>query len=326
MTQRRFFAFVLLAVVAWLGCRGGPVSMTAQRGSSILVAVDSSPSMSGDFPKVGYGTPDKPDVQRGRLDFFLDSPSNPLTLRSTTLVAPAPSSPIARSTTDFYDLHHPNQVTSLLDIPETAPLGEHILKVRHVPYVPPGQTESPGVTRAIGNLWVLPATLTFTDGGTTYSVDGTPTPVSTHGLPLYDSELERTIPDPQLIIPLPETEETAYAVELLVAFPTSLAEITDAGEFRTDRTTDLAWGTIATCATNCWGGSHTIKVVAIHDSGIQHVSIAFRLTGTTALNPATIQVRTLLARDVLGAEIPGFPEGNALCNDCLIPASTFVVR
>jgi hypothetical protein len=123
--------------------------------------------------------------------------------------------------------------------------------------------------------------------------------------------VKRTVPDPQLIIPLPAT---AHAVELEVMFPTGLATVVDAFEYRTDRAADLAWVTVSSCTAPfplCIG-NYRVKAVAVDDDGIDNLALVFQLSGSTPVNleanPAQVRVYTLIARDRFGNPIPSFPE------------------
>jgi hypothetical protein len=312
-------AVLLLAATA-VGCIGSPVSLTAQRGSSILVPVHLYDAAQTDV-QVGFGRPAQPggtgaafaawvDSQRGELEFFVDDGQQSgevFLLRATSASSPNLASSFARTSASLAA----SQVGALLDVPIDAPLGQQTLRYRN--------KNAPGTVATVGDIWVLPNQVLLCEASACGAPPGTPvaagapTPFVIDGTLNITTALRKTVPDPHLILTFPEQ---AHAVELFVWFDEpEHADIIDAFEFRTDRSTDLAWTTIAQA-----GNTYRVKAVATHDSGIDALAIVFKLTGTSAVSADELNVLTVKARDEFGDEIEGFDEASG------VPTTGFYIQ
>jgi len=309
---------VLLVVSIALGigaCAGSPVSLTAQRGSSILIPIGPYHWPTSDVI-IGFGRPQQPgggasggawaDPQRGELEFYVDDglgAGEIFLLRATSTSNPSLASPYARAP----GIGNRNtEVVALLDIPVDAPLGQQTLRYRN--------KQDPSVSISVGSIWVLPREVLLCEAPScgapsgTPVVTGQPSPFVVGGSDI-SGVVKRTKPDPQLIIPFPVT---AHAVELNIVFPVNKGQIVDVYENRSDRSTDLALTSLHSCSGPGCLGSYTVKAVAAHASGIDSLALVFQLSGSTPVNlgppGGDVIVFTIVARDQFGNPIEDFPE------------------
>lgn len=298
------------------------VPLSAQRGSTVVVAVGSTHS-----PPIplGYGWLESdggslPDHQRGWLNYYLDAPRNSLLTRATSAVAAVPAALSAGPT---------DQAMSAVEIPLNAPPGRHALYVRNCasyPIPPDGSCAGEafrGPALLIGDFDVLPVTVAFKEKRVRYRV----TSRSTNGADAQRA-LRASVPDPTLVIPLGLTAHSAElrllshsngaALELAL-FPrvgASRVEIRGAMEdpAAVSGRPGLAWNQYE--PTSFGFGEHVIQLVSADGDGFSQVGLVFHLTSVEPLRAEKVSA-SLTAWDANGSRI---------ASDVALDPATFSIR
>lgn len=273
-------------IMSLTACGGLPVSQTVQRGSTIVVPLNNYQAIA---TTIGFGGSQVSDPQRGELQYFLVDPSvtaDPPDLDDTSIsfeirprgsgiAATAPASESYRDgvVVSSSSTLSPLQVISVLDIPLNAPPGKRVLWVRHLK--PDGSTEAPA---KVGDIWILPQSVSFSENGTNYTVVGTSTPFTSWGGQISSAHLQSAVPDPVVMIPLPTP---VYAAELFVW----MANATDATVV--DAVLPFGSGLRKEPLVNVIGTApnFTVNLVSNSPSGLDEIDLVVHLNGSTPIDP-----------------------------------------
>lgn len=295
--EQRLLQLVLgtALVVSLTACAGLPVSQTVQRGSTIVVPLANYLATN---PMIGYGGSQISDPQRGEMQFFLVDPAvtaSPPNLDDTSISFPirprgswaAASAPADSSFRTGAPLPSggsipPVQVVSILDIPQNAPPGHRVLWVRHLK--PDGTTETP---KKIGDIWILPSSVSFSENGTSYTVDGTSTPFKGFGQTLTTQELQSAVPDPTAVIKLPTS---VYAVTFTAWIGNSTAGYADVVDAVSSSFSGLRSQPLVKVTQPYLPGYpmiYKVEIAATDPAGFDEIDLVFRLNGSTPIDPAT---------------------------------------
>lgn len=268
------------------GCQMPPVAETVQRGSTIVVPLNNYQAIAS---TIGFGGSQVSDPQRGELQYFLVDPSvtaNPPDLDDSSIsfkIRPrgsgvAATAPASESYRDGIQLStsstlSPLQVISVLDIPLDAPPGKRVLWVRHLK--PDGTTEAPA---EVGDIWILPQSVSFSENGTNYTVVGTSTPFTSWGGQISSAHLQSAVPDPVVMIPLPTP---VYAAEILV----TMANATDAT--LVDAVLPFGSGLRKEPLVNVSSSPpyFVVNLVSNSASGLDELDLVVHLNGSTPIDP-----------------------------------------
>jgi hypothetical protein len=290
-STHRLAALALVAVVA-VACQAPMLPLSAQQGSSALIPIGTINEVS--TGKIGYGGSLKADLQRGSLVYRLDAAGGlVLPTYTTTLIPATPGSSFGiggNSNTASW------MAVSLVDIPVNAPLGSHSLYVTH---------EVAGLVEVVpylGTIKILPSSITVDlEGGGTETINGAPTRISgalVGGGPFggFGSYSAAIVPNPQLLL---GGSTVAHAVELEVSYPTAIMDVSDVFE-RTGPSRGTGHPALVWFHDDAAAGRVSITAVSASDAALSPLAVAFKLTGTTRLNPTAVTVTVGLATDVNG--------------------------
>lgn len=221
--MRWHLTFLLLVLlVGGLACQGQVTPLSAQAGSTILIPIGGTYSSNTSPDTMGFGGDEYTDYQRGELVYMLGGPGGvELDTRATVALPSHPNS--VDSTSGIFGSLSSVQYASVVDIPTTAPTGEHTLHVvRRV--IRNGQTMDQTGPTYNGTITILPNQITQ---GVPVPVVGERTDIARWD-PFKSSWLDESGKVPQLV-PRPEIriglDREVWALELALSYPPPVIDV-----------------------------------------------------------------------------------------------------
>jgi hypothetical protein len=219
--------YIALLFVLFVACQGRPSTLAIQAGGSVMIPVQSTLNLT-----VGFGGKLYDDYQRGGLIYQLDGPGGfELDTRVSFLAMPGVNTSVSNLT---FPLSPPEQVVSLVDIPDNAPLGTHSLHVLSRRIEGGVEVDSPAPVAYAGTITILPPSIQVTGPSGLETVVGTPTPFESYACILgncgwsnLDEFIADVVPKPAIVINL---NADVYAADVRLNYPTATINVLDAYE------------------------------------------------------------------------------------------------